>query len=271
MTVDGKMRLRYTFSTRTRTSTMGSPTRRTRAQLQRPRETIRTGPLLLAAAFFSFCHGSFGLQHSDPHPRAGSKASPGQDRSHLVREFMASKTNWTEPRDDCTELKHPQQRQPPRDGVLRAGGGLQHEQSLVALLPITSSEHHASALAVLDRPIEEGGWRLICAWFSGVEGADTVTIFVSTLQQGSTTWSGPKEVAREPGASLQNPVWLIEKGSKAADSLAIRLLYTRYHTLAFFSTAVVMKSVARSITHLMFQFHFLFSFVPLIMLQPGRP
>uniref|UniRef100_A0A061RPA0 Bnr repeat-like domain protein n=1 Tax=Tetraselmis sp. GSL018 TaxID=582737 RepID=A0A061RPA0_9CHLO len=106
------------------------------------------------------------------------------------------------------------------DGVVRTDDS---GRSAWALLPPTASEHHASQLMVYTRSSgqAQGGWELLCAWFSGVEGRGTVSLMVSRLGSDGSSWSKPEVAAMEPERSLQNPTWLWDNGTDS-----IRLMYT---------------------------------------------
>lgn len=83
------------------------------------------------------------------------------------------------------------------------------------LLPDSGIQSHASNLLMLD----DG--TTLCTWFSGTEeGKSDVTIFLSRMEKGSTKWTKPVAMSKNPGRSDQNPVlW------RAPDN-DIWLLYT---------------------------------------------
>eukprot|EP00873_Tetraselmis_striata_P013908 jgi/Tetstr1/434172/TSEL_023283.t1 len=146
-------------------------------------------------------------------------------------------------KEECAALDAPSQARPPRDGVLRPGtsaDGLE-DGRVIALLPRTGAEHHASALLVVPhhhhsnatpRARQPPGYALLCAWFSGVEGAEVVSIHVARLAPTAHRWDAPQRVAAVPGASLQNPVWLLDEPAPGGaehrrSNSTLRLLFTK--------------------------------------------
>lgn len=85
----------------------------------------------------------------------------------------------------------------PYDGVVRPGPG----GTMQAYLPVIFANSHASNLLFLPNG------DLLCTWFSGSrEGSSDVAIVLSRLDKGSTQWTKPIVLARDPRYSMQNPV-----------------------------------------------------------------
>ena len=113
---------------------------------------------------------------------------------------------------------------------MTSGSGLKHEEipplmsgrvgphgvrrhRFDAFLPSPCVQNHAANLAFLD----DG--TLTCVWFGGtMEGMGDISIYMSRLPAGSSTWSEPEKMSDDPQKSEQNPlvftapdgrVWLI--------------------------------------------------------------
>lgn len=70
-----------------------------------------------------------------------------------------------------------------------------------AAIPAATIQSHASNLLQLQDKT------LLCAWFGGSqEGLPDISIWLSRLQPGSTTWSEPKKISSDTERSCQNPV-----------------------------------------------------------------
>uniref|UniRef100_A0A061RZT5 Bnr repeat-like domain protein n=1 Tax=Tetraselmis sp. GSL018 TaxID=582737 RepID=A0A061RZT5_9CHLO len=158
-------------------------------------QLIRT-PLCCAAGPVRHVHGS--LNSSLRTDQSRSKGQPHPNVSTPETGNSRAPEVYHEPDND---------RSIGRDGILRTD---KKNNFVSALLPPTAFEHHASQLLVHSRSSEhgQGGWELLCAWFSGVEGRGTVSLMVSRLGSNSSSWSPPELAAIVPGRSLQNPTWL---------------------------------------------------------------
>lgn len=70
-----------------------------------------------------------------------------------------------------------------------------------AYLPAATVQNHAANLLALDNG------DLLCAWFGGTqEGVPDISIYLSRLPQGSSTWTEPVRLSEDPTRSEQNPV-----------------------------------------------------------------
>ncbi|CAB4047783.1 hypothetical protein LMG9964_01417 [Paraburkholderia phenoliruptrix] len=70
-----------------------------------------------------------------------------------------------------------------------------------AYLPAATVQNHAANLLAL------ANGDLLCAWFGGTqEGVPDISIYLSRLAQGSSTWSEPVRLSDDPTRSEQNPV-----------------------------------------------------------------
>ena len=70
-----------------------------------------------------------------------------------------------------------------------------------AYLPAATVQNHASNLIALDNG------DVLCAWFGGTqEGVPDISIYLSRLARGSSTWTDPVRVSDDPTRSEQNPV-----------------------------------------------------------------
>ncbi len=71
----------------------------------------------------------------------------------------------------------------------------------VAYLPAATVQSHASNLIALDNG------DVLCAWFGGTqEGVPDISIYLSRLAKGSSTWTDPVRLSDDPTRSEQNPV-----------------------------------------------------------------
>ena len=70
-----------------------------------------------------------------------------------------------------------------------------------AYLPTVCVQNHAANLHAL------ANGDLLCVWFGGTqEGIPDVSIYMSRLAAGSTTWSDAQKLSDDPTCSEQNPV-----------------------------------------------------------------
>lgn len=100
---------------------------------------------------------------------------------------------------------------PLMNGVIEPSGSGKHRFD--AFLPSPCVQNHAANLAFLP----DG--TLTCVWFGGtMEGMGDISIYMSRLAPGSTTWSAPEKMSDDPAKSEQNPlvfkapdgkIWLI--------------------------------------------------------------
>ncbi|WP_117194357.1 sialidase family protein [Rhizobium terrae] len=101
-----------------------------------------------------------------------------------------------------------------------------------AYLPSPCVQNHAANLAFLP----DG--TLTCVWFGGtMEGMGDISVYMSRLAPGETTWSQPEKLSHDPTKSEQNPLVFI------APDGAIWLLYTS-QTSGNQDGAVVKKRVS---------------------------
>jgi predicted neuraminidase len=98
------------------------------------------------------------------------------------------------------------------DGILRKATD---SKRLEAYLPSNCPQNHAANLM----PLKNGD--LLCVWFSGTqEGISDISIYMSRLNKGQTTWSAPVKLSEDPSRSEQNPVLFLDPSEK------LWLLYT---------------------------------------------
>ncbi|RQS66497.1 glycosyl hydrolase [Burkholderia sp. Bp8963] len=84
-----------------------------------------------------------------------------------------------------------------------------------AYLPAATVQNHAANLIAL------ANGDLLCAWFGGTqEGVPDISIYLSRLAAGSTTWTDPVRLSDDPTRSEQNPVLF------AAPDGTLWLIYT---------------------------------------------
>lgn len=84
--------------------------------------------------------------------------------------------------------------------VISPNAELQHI-SRVDNIPAATVQCHASHL--LELPDKT----LLCVWFGGTqEGCSDISIYLSRLEHGSTSWAKPVRVSSDPDRSEQNPV-----------------------------------------------------------------
>ncbi len=70
-----------------------------------------------------------------------------------------------------------------------------------AYLPAATVQNHASNLIALDNG------DVLCAWFGGTqEGVPDISVYLSRLARGSSTWTEPVRLSDDPTRSEQNPV-----------------------------------------------------------------
>ena len=86
-----------------------------------------------------------------------------------------------------------------RDGVVRP---LEQDNHVAtAMLPSECPQNHAANIL----PLPDGS--LMCVWFGGTqEGIADISVWSSTLAQGSDTWSDAVKLSDDPTRSEQNPV-----------------------------------------------------------------
>ena len=97
------------------------------------------------------------------------------------------------------------------DGVIRPVGDGRSD----AFLPAVTVQNHAANLAYLP----DG--TLTCVWFGGtMEGMGDISIYMSRLAPGSSTWSAAEKLSDDPAKSEQNPLIF---GAPTGD---VWLLYT---------------------------------------------
>ncbi|RSL49068.1 hypothetical protein CEP54_012609 [Fusarium duplospermum] len=83
-------------------------------------------------------------------------------------------------------------------------------------IPAATVQSHASNLAQLPDKT------LLCTWFGGSqEGLPDISIWLSRLEPGSSSWTSPKKISYDENRSCQNPVLF-----RAPDSGEIWLLHT---------------------------------------------
>lgn len=96
-----------------------------------------------------------------------------------------------------------------------------------AFVPAATVQCHASNLLLLP----EGD--LLCAWFGGsLEGKPDISIYISRLKAGETTWSSPARVTHDETRSEQNPVLFTSpnaNGGGGGGGGELRLFYTSQH------------------------------------------
>jgi len=101
-----------------------------------------------------------------------------------------------------------------------------------AYLPTVCVQNHAANLHAL------ANGDLLCVWFGGTqEGIPDVSIYMSRLAAGSTTWSDAQKLSDDPTRSEQNPVLF------TAPDGALWLLYTAQLS-GHQNTAIVRKRIS---------------------------
>ncbi|WP_118183146.1 sialidase family protein [Paraburkholderia phosphatilytica] len=101
-----------------------------------------------------------------------------------------------------------------------------------AYLPSATVQNHAANLIAL------ANGDLLCAWFGGTqEGVPDISIWLSRLAKGSTTWSEPERLSDDPTRSEQNPVLF------ATPDGALWLIYTAQLS-GHQNTAIVRRRVS---------------------------
>ena len=119
------------------------------------------------------------------------------------------------------------------DGILRPRAD--YPGQVEAYLPSPCPQNHAANLMVL------GDGALACVWFSGTqEGMADISVHISRLAPGATTWSATERLIDDPARSEQNPIlfpvpngdlWLLYTSQKSGnqDTAIVRRRISRDH------------------------------------------
>lgn len=84
------------------------------------------------------------------------------------------------------------------DGIIRENKQAGYQE---AFIPSENPQNHASNL------LELSNGDLLCVWFSGTqEGVSDISVFLSRLNRGESTWSKPMQLSFDTTRSEQNPV-----------------------------------------------------------------
>jgi len=78
-----------------------------------------------------------------------------------------------------------------------------------AFIPSENPQNHASNI------LELKNGDLVCVWFSGTqEGVSDISVFMSRLNKGTTTWTKPVQMSNDSTRSEQNPVLFEDPSGK---------------------------------------------------------
>lgn len=104
------------------------------------------------------------------------------------------------------------------DGIIRENKQAGYQE---AFIPSENPQNHASNL------LELSNGDLLCVWFSGTqEGVSDISVFLSRLNRGESSWSKPMQLSFDTTRSEQNPVlfedpdgilWLLYTAQKAGN------------------------------------------------------